>query len=67
MAENDDTGTDTEPNGVRYRQRTTASCQIHRVSSDFHAQIRENCQQCQTGSGRCLVEYMLQIEDERPD
>jgi len=62
MAENDDTGTDTEPNGVRNRQRATASCQIHRVSSDFHAQIRKNCQQCQTGFGHCLVEYMLELD-----
>ncbi len=66
MCEKDAMGA--QPGESCCRRRGAASfCQIHRVSSDFHSQIRENCQQCQTGSGRCLVEYMLELEDERPD
>lgn len=33
-----------------------------RISSDFHALLRSECQRCQSGKGFCLAELMLKVE-----
>ena len=44
------------------------SCQLgDKIAPEFHDQVRENCQRCQTGQGRCLIEFMMKVATKEPN